>query len=422
MDKLELLENESSQTELASIEEEIPLSFADIFPVASPSNSSSKRGESPERKFVISFRPNACSDDVERQEDFGDFGPNPSSAMEDYHPNDFRRCRDADSENHPQPNTSQLILDIIPHRKADAAMGMIQYMAGSVLLEAKAEETVDMLMRQWTYLDPKYFSDDDRPSTSSAKASSSSKSDTKRSKRSVDVRESDSTGRSLGLEPGLRGRKPYTGKTQVSEVSARENKDDKTMSPRRGRRSGLKKGPGELPSARFSKDQLGMGDDSGYQSAQIPSSPAPPYVFGSPSQCPNCDLTPSPSLNAAGSSSQVGDQSSSKVMGKADPVQMDRASEVIAMLTEMLKQSSMQKGPLNACDNEADPLAGTQTQSKRQQVPAPAAEASGQTKRQSTNDMRDAESVTLIDCLGRRFIFPVHTCRIWQVYQTLFTL
>lgn len=44
-------------------------------------------------------------------------------------------------------------------------------MSRSTLLEAKAEETIDRLMRQWTYIDPEYFSEDDRSSIASTEPS-----------------------------------------------------------------------------------------------------------------------------------------------------------------------------------------------------------------------------------------------------------
>lgn len=200
VEKLKHFEDQTSKRNLDSIENEQPLVFADILPL-SPSNR--KRGQSPERKFTFAFnshRPRDDDDSRQYQEldiSNAQAGPNtpngdnfllPSSLREHSGHPDLSVDSDAESicrSTSPQSTrnsgartrptkeqaTSRLILDVIPHEEADETFKSTQNLSRYTILEAKAEETIDTLMRQWTYVSPKYFSEDNRSSVLSTEPS-----------------------------------------------------------------------------------------------------------------------------------------------------------------------------------------------------------------------------------------------------------
>ena len=196
VDNLKQLEQQKGQENIELLENEQPITFADVFPL---STARRKRGQSPERKFAVAFvNPSRRIDDdsqvsQEPEINFLKASPNtphgdgfllPSRSREDGGPS--RSSTDSDvesisrsisSQSAPKSKTerrateeqatSRLILDIIPHEIFDKTLKPAQKMSTLTLLEAKAEETIDFLMRHWTYVDPEYFSEDERSSIAS---------------------------------------------------------------------------------------------------------------------------------------------------------------------------------------------------------------------------------------------------------------
>ena len=207
MDKLETLEEKSTQGEAALDEEDELLSLADIFPV--PTASASRRGESPERKFVVSFRPTSSRNDTaEQQELHNARSPSlPLRCKEVARIEDPTLYQEFDRNDDLKPFTSQLVLGIIPHRNADKIVQGTQNVSGSVLIEARAEETVDDLMRRWTYLDPRYFSDSDVSRFSSTEDVSTRKPDVRRSEGRMDKPKAAPIESTFGPRSGFGGRR-----------------------------------------------------------------------------------------------------------------------------------------------------------------------------------------------------------------------
>ncbi|KAF6223861.1 hypothetical protein HO173_013106 [Letharia columbiana] len=441
VERLKHFEDQTSQTDLESIENEPPLAFADIFPL---SESIHKRGQSPERKFVVAFwNPTPGSnEDPRRSQDpdinntrtspstpNGDRSMFPSSPRENRSDLDMSIDSDAESigrstssqttrrsrsRSRPMKEqaTSRLILNVIPHETADENFKSAQRMSRSTLLEAKAEETIDTLMRHWTYVDPRYFSEDDGSSLSPETSLP-----LRRGKAPQHIHEASTPG-PYERPPSLHNnsRRPISDLLENSG-SANELDDSQNISLEgrsrtsstlpAGRRRNGKELPSSLPLAsqnteggRGAKAEgaLRSPSDQGLQSPKEPSTPAPPYLSSHSGRCLSCSAV-SPSGSPSGANKYAGQPADAKsqetVAGNEASVSMDSAFRLFEnKMLEMMKRPPLQHGTLDA----------QSCQESEQQAQY----------QQSITTGQEAEPVILKDCLGRKFVFPIDTCRSWQ--------
>lgn len=421
IDRLELLEEQTLESNEKAIEDEQPISFADIFPLSA--GSSSKRGESPERKFVVSFKSCASRSELgdEEAQDLHRVSSGKSRQDESLRAVASSSEHDSDGPDLPNLATSRLVLDIIPHREADEKLGSAQNVTGSVLLEAKAEETVDTLMRQWTYINPKYFTDDDQSSLSSAENVSSFPLNPNNYQSSARERCDARRKKSSRLNP-CRGRKPYPVKghrptREFTKSSSPEYDEeyDRVSSLTGERSQDTGKQSNGLPTTQWATGRHRAPIDSGYQTAQTPTSPAPPYGHVNPLRCPNCPpvTPPGPGMAAIPHDSISAD--TSKAAKKGWNYSADRAWEVVERLSELLNKTSLHD---EIIQNERDQV-GDFLRSKTSASHAPQREyvipSDQQHQQDSANRNLESKPVTLKDCLGRTFVFPIETCKKWHV-------
>ena len=422
---------------------EQPLAFADVFPL---STASRKRGQSPERKFAVAFvNPLRRSDDdsqacEEPEIDFLQASPItphsdrfllPSPSREDRSPphsstdSDVESIgRSTSSRSTPKSKTerrateeqatSQLRLDIIPHEIVDEALKPAQNMSTLTLLEAKAEETIDLLMRHWTYVDPEYFSEDERSSIASSELSlplfRNRDHQYVNKGKSPDLAErpfalsedsirkgSNSVDKSGPTEESFEGQ--WVSREECDEASSslcaehikpaqsRPSPPSPTAQPTQGNRDAK---------ARRSSPERSI---QAVQSPKEPSTPAPPYSSGQPSQCPSCTA-------ASGAESKnhaekrpwrpTGGGTVDEEMEKATSTSIDSAVKIFE--TRLLE--IMKRNPSPNIKPESQSHQATQQKADLQQ---------------STSLEQDAAPVILKDCLGRKFRFPIQKCKSWQV-------
>ena len=324
----DLAENPENPSDLNLIDDEQPLTLAEIFPV-SPSHH--KRGKSPDRKFVVAFRnhtprrslyPRQFQEPDVDNPQAGPSTPNSEkllrlpSPRDDQGYADFSVTSDVESisqtpsspwtrksaargRSKKEPPTSRLILDVIPHEAADEAFKSAQKMRRFTLLEAMAEETIDTLMRSWTYVDAKRFSEHDGSSISSAEDSASTS--PRRPRRNFHERINiDADEIPLGLQDNtrkcrsdhLRHNRP---KTELDD-NLNEALEDTPKTPYtfpEGSNPNGKRRPDPLllvpqnvdgdPGVK-AKSAAYTPKDQGSRSSKEPSTPAPPYPSSHPDQ------------------------------------------------------------------------------------------------------------------------------------------
>ena len=428
VEKLKHIEDQTSHTDLDKIEHELPLAFADVFPLATPNH---KRGQSPERKFVVAFgkrrndhsrqseEPNIHITQTEPSTPNGHRLLLPYSPREDRNHHDVFMDSDAESigqstlfQSNPSSKArtrptkeqaiSQLILDIIPHEEADRLFQSAQNMSRSNLLEVTAEETIDMLMRKWTYVDPKYFSEDDRSSVASTEPSLQIRWDkTSQSTHGEEILE---PAEGPDVQYDVSGRRT----SGILENSGRRKERDsrQSLSPKEAssslpgvRSRSEKKRPSPLiPINKVLEDGRGAKaktssftpSDQGLQSAKEPSTPAPPYPSGLPGQSPSC---------RAGSPSAPTSYTGTRT---------DQAMDARARNTK--ETSSSIDSALRLSENKnremLENLHSHQLHKATEQQDH---------HHQALIIEQEADPVILKDCLGRKFLFPLEKCRSWQV-------
>ena len=431
LERLKYLEDQQANTELDTIEDELPLAFADIFPLSTPNN---RRGQSPERKFVVTFGKRKDDDSrlseeptIHRTQAEPNL-QNGERVLLSYSPRGNRghRAQSIDSDagsvgqstlfqktqksvtgTRPikEQETSRLILDIIPHEKADEIFQSAQNMSRSTLLEVMAEETIDILMRQWTYVDPKYFSEDDRSSIASTEPLSPTRRDEPTHSASEEFTmkhaeeldspydvsrrwKSDNMANSRFLKE--RHGSQTAPLEQISNASSslpvvrgrKEKKRPSPLIPTYKNPEGDRGAMGKTPSPTQS--------NQGYQSANGPVTPAPPYPSGQTGQCPSCPAgSPSASQLYAGThpEKQI-DARARDTEEKSPPI--DSALKFFEKksleILEQLHSKQLQKATQQQEDHD-----------------------------QSIIVEKDVNPVILKDCLGRKFLFPIERCRSWLV-------
>ena len=310
-----------------------------------------------------------------------------------------------------EPPTSRLILDIIPHEAADEAFKSAQRTRSFTLLEAMAEETIDTLIRNWTYVDAKRFSEHDGSSVSSTEDSSpiSPRRTLPNSHKDISV-DPDET--SFGQQNDTRKRRSdhlryNRPKTELdhNHYEALEDKPKIPYTSPVGPNPNGKKRPDPLVLApqnvegdleAKAKSAAYTPSDEGLRGSKEPSTPAPPYPSGHSDQCLSCKK-PSPSAPIF--------HPDPHRLVDAEFGEIDSSNETITAMNtafglfekrilEMMNDPSLQHSQVNEqLQQETEPREPHQ---------------------QSTDDY-EAEPVILRDCLGRRFLFPIKMCRSWQV-------
>ena len=306
-----------------------------------------------------------------------------------------------------EQSTSRLILDVIPHEIADEALKSAQNMSRSTLLEAKADETIDLLIRQCTYLDPEYFSEDERSSSLSTEPSISS----------IRNRNPQHPHNGKGLDSAEGSKRQRSDNTAdcgpVEELDDRQSvslEDDIQI-------------PSSLPAGR-SRDARGssnplpptvqhiQGDreakarsishELSYRALQTPkepSTPAPPYPSSQSGQCPSCSAAPFSGYKSCTDKrpcQPTGTQTADAESGSEANPSIDSAVKLFeTRLLEIMKQASLPNANLDAQSR----LVSEQQESRPQSVTIE----------------QEAEPVILKDCLGRKFLFPIQKCKSWQV-------
>ena len=443
VDKLQQLEQQKGQKNKELLENEQPLAFTDVFPLPTASR---KRGQSPERKFAVAFvNPSRQNDDgsqasQEPEINFLQASPStphgdrfllPSPSGEDRgHPHSSPDSdvesigRSVSSQSTPKSKTkrrateeqatSRLILDIIPHETVDEALKPAQNMSTLTLLEAKAEETIDLLMRHWTYVDPEYFSEDERSSIASTepslsffrnrdhphsqKGKSPDHAEIPYSPNEDSIREgSNSVDRSGSTEELF----------ETQWVSMEESGEASSSSPA-GHIEPAKKRPS--PPSPTSQTTQGNRDaratrlshelnNQAVQSPKEPSTPAPPYSSSQPSQCPSCSAAPDTESKKHAEKRPRRPTSGGIVDAETDEAtstSIDSAIKLVeTRLLEMMKEKSLPNINIEAQAHQA-------TEQK-------------ENPQQTIILEQDAEPVILKDCLGRKFLFPIQKCSSWQV-------
>ena len=443
VENLKQLEKQQGQENKEIVENEQPLAFADVFPF---STANRKRGQSPESQFAVaSVKPSHRSNDdsqasQEPEINFLQASPStshgdrfllPSPSREDRSPQNSSTGSDIESIGRsilPQftpksktkrrvigeQATSRLILNVIPHEIADEVLETAQNMSTFALLEAKAEETIDMLMRHWTYVDPEYFSEDERSSVASTEPSLSL------------FRNRDHPHIHKGKSPDLAER-PFNpnedsiraGPNSVdnsglseelfeSQWVFMEESGEASSSLPAGYIKPAKKRPGPLsPTSRTTQENRDAKatrlshehSNRTVQSPKEPSTPAPPYSSGQPSQCPSCSVasdTESKRHAEKRSWRPTGGGFVDPETDEATSTSIDSAVKLFeTRLLEMMKENSLPNIKLDAQSHQA-------TEQKED-------------PQQSIALEQDAEPVILKDSLGRKFLFPIQKCKSWQV-------
>ena len=374
VENLQQLEQQQGQGNIDLLENLQPVAFADVFPHFTASR---KRGKSPERKFAVAFvNPSRNDDDSQTFQEpeikflkaspstpHGDRFLLPSPSREDRSAPQSSTDSDVESigrstpslskpkskterESNEEQATSRLILNIIPHEIVDEALRPAQNMSTFELLEAKAEETIDLLMRHWTYVDPEYFSEEE-----SSEASSSSP--------------------AAHIKPA----KERCGPPSTISQTNQGNRDAR---------------------ARILSNEQ---SDRAVQSPKEPSTPAPPYSSGQPSQCPSCSAASDtdPKTHAEKcpwrpTGGRCGDVETDVLTSTS----IESAVKLFeTRLLEMMERNSF---PDTKIDAQPHQVTGQK-----------------ETPQQPITLEQDAEPVILKDCLGRKFLFPIQKCKSWQV-------
>ena len=430
VEKLKQLEEQHRQVDFELIENEQPLAFAEIFPLPS---SNHKRGQSPERKFVVAFRsPSSQTPDM----DLSEAGPSSqnshNSLISPAHDNDNDRefSMDSDAEGiggFPSSRSmrksrararatkdravSRLILDFIPHEEADKTFKAAQNMNRSALLEAKAEETIDILMRDWTYVDPKYFSEDDCSSVSSIEPTAR-----KEKSRDFQTRESIDAGKTLSGFHEDSGKKKWgllekSGPAKALDGSQNLPLEEAPKAPSAsspGLERDIKKRPSPLLPSH--EDVHGIQairatsipsttNDQGVSSPREPSTPAPPYPSSQPGQCTSCY---SVSAGKSKSSSGKPPYQPAEAGGQENGARSEEISPIDGVIrlfeSKLLQSLKNSSGDDNTFDAQSFQVGQEPENHPRQTV-----------------HRQEVEPVILKDCLGRKFLFPIQKCRTWQV-------
>ena len=443
VENLRQLEQQRGQGNMELLANEQPPAFADVIQLPTANR---KRRQSPERTFAVAFgNPSRRSDDDSQacqEPEINFFKASPSTPYSDRFllPSPSRENRsppqsstDSDVEyigrstsspSTPKSKTerratkeqatSRLILDIIPHEIADEALRPAQNMSTLTLLEAKAEETIDLLMRHWTYVDPEYFSEDERSSIASSEPSLPLFQN--RDHQHVNKGKSpDLAERHFGLyEDSMRKGSDSMDRSGLREeifesrwVSREESgkapsflaaENIKTAKKRPGPASPTSPTTQEDADARARRSSQALSNRTG-QSPKEPSTPAPPYSSGQASQCPSCSA-------ASGTESRnhaekrpwppIDEEIVDEETDKATATSIDSAVKLFeTRLLEIMKGNP-----------SPDIKPDTQSHQARQQKETP---------QQSIALEQDAQPVILKDCLGRKFLFPIHKCKSWQV-------
>ena len=400
-------------------------SFADLFPIPTSSSSTRRRGESPERKFVVSFYPQSVENcENTEQRDLCSLAKGDTRGNQQDPGEGSSSQQDSNDKMTSEQTTSHLILDVIPHQQVDKIISPTQAVTGSMLLEAKAEETVDMLMLQLTYIKPEYFSDEDRSLRSSDERSLSLSSNTFRS----------FSGR---MNP-LAYEKPSEARHSTWEDALiKEEGSAQPPGPRKGPSTRRKAAGPKPPAIRIlNEDKNNIHEpaiasqnpcvpsfESGYSSDKLPSSPAPPYGASHLTRCSTC---PSSSLDdsiAKKLAERVSPLETLKTEIKESPGTAHRTRDAVELLSELLKQ------PLYHNHHITDGLAILQDNNPNTSTKAPALdknktsqEAEPYQSGQALAPSKEKESIRMKDSFGRTFIFPLHMCRVWEVKFLLFHL
>ena len=440
---LKQFENQQTQEDKDFVEDEQPLAFADIFPFSTPNH---KRSQSPERKFVVTFRnPSRRMGDELRPSQEPDISllqvdsstPNdnktpPSSPFRgtrsplDFStdssvetigrstsPHSTRRSRTRGRPTDEQP-TFRLILDVIPHEEADRIFKSAQYMSGSALLEAKADKTIDTLMRYWTYVDPEYFSEDDRSSISSTEPSlpllRNRNPQHSHDEESLDPAETVSSpdeGSRRQDSDFLENSSPAKELGKIESVSLEKGPDTSSSLPA-GQNRNIKNRPRPLSltpqnvqggaEAKL-RSPSHISNDREHKSPKEPSTPAPPYLSTHSDQCSS---RPSVSTGAPSHSTDNHPLNAAQVPVGDTKTENEICTSIDSAIrlfeTKLLE--SMKRMPLQSSTLDAQSRQITEQRENLQQ---------------SVTFEQEAEPVILKDCLGRRFLFPIQKCRSWQV-------
>lgn len=444
VENLEQLEQQKSQGNLELLENKQPLDFTDVFPLSAASR---KRGQSPERKFAVAFvHPSSRSDDdfpacQEPEIEFLQVSPStphgdrfllPSPSREDRSAPHSSTDSDVESISRSTPSqltpkskterraakessTSRLILDIIPHEIADEALKSAQNMSTLTLLEAKAEETIDMLMRHWTYVDPEYFSEDERssiassepplslfrnrnhPHTDKGKSPDLAEKPSRRNEDSIREGTNSVDKDGLAEEPFER---QWVTTEENGEASSslpsgrikpahdRPSPPSPTVQPTQGNRDARARRPSQERSSRA------------FQSPKEPSTPAPPYSSGQPIQCSSCSAT---------SDTESKEQAEKLPWRPTGGGIVDEETEkpTIASIESTVKLFETRLlEVMNGYYSSPNIKPDAQSHQANQQK---------ENSPQPTALEQDAEPVILKDCLGRKFLFPILKCKSWQV-------
>ena len=439
LERLKRHEAQASQVDLDSIEEEHLITFADFLLLSA---SDYTRGQSSKRDSVVAAPQSNGSPRRFQESETPSTHAGPSAIHDDIVflpslPREIRRRMDpsidSDAESIGQSSssrsrrqsiasprlvkeqaTSQLLFDLIPHDKADEKFKGAQNTSWSTLLEAKAEETIDTLLRQWTYVDPSYFPEDDRSSILSNE--SSLPSSLAKIHQHAHEEQTHKPARCLSVPYGdARGGRPgdteddFPAKELASSQSVSSEKLPHTppaSSP--GRIQNAKKRPSPLrPTVEnleeVREEKTGsiscMPSDQGVHSPKEPSTPAPPYPSSHSSQCSSCyGAAPSPFTSRADRYPHLplDAQARDKEMGDETTSALDSVLRLFEnRILEMTKQPSLENGLLDSRSCRMTEQRGH--------------------CQQAVLVEQEAEPVILKDCLGRKFLFPIDKCRSWQV-------
>ena len=392
-----------------------PTSFADKYPLALDSASDS--GNSSNNTVVLSFqspksRSNIGHGNVHRYN-------LPKAPLTDAHEDVLSDALSSSTEYHGQhprqPAISHLVLNTIPHRQVDETFNIARNVAGSALFEARAEATVDLLMRQWTYINPGCVFDDDQSSTSSNEEDFGSfplihdisqslpqKGDSVNApefKRPSQDRPFDKREQSSPFVPvNKKSHNP-----PIFDTKSHSNTEPQTNPPKES---------GGSPSSQWAKDTRPARDDFEYQKSRTPSSPAPPYVYAP--RCSACHLPVPPTACPNNCGNYPLPSRSPNLDANIDPDSKDRIVEVVDGLSSLLKHSYFQVG--EGKQDQAKTNIRNETKARAtQRTATEVTEEANHTPEKSAAVSQKCEPVILKDLFGRRFIFPFQTCRTWQV-------
>lgn len=313
-----------------------------------------------------------------------------------------------------EQTTSRLILDVIPHEEAEETFKSAQNMGRSTVLKAMAQETIDTLMRHWTYVDPEYFSEDDRSSISSTEPSlpllrnrnPQHYHEVESPRPTENLSNSRQDSRRTGSE-FLENSDPSEQLTHGQFASLEEGSETSSALPVGRNRNAKKRTIPLLPNPKNvqasqeakARSLLHKVSDRALQSPKEPSSPAPPYPSSPRGQCPSCLAV------SAGASSSCKDErlcqppdehSTVAEIGNETSVLIDNAIRLFeAKLLGVVKQPSLQNVTQDA---QSRPVI------EQQEI-----------FHQAISIEQEAEPVILKDCLGRKFLFPFQKCKSWQV-------